>query len=229
VPWEFTNQDNAAEYPAAGNNDVCHPECLNGCKGGSGNHQCVGGCRHFNHESRCVAQCPTGSYASIDRSCLRCHRDCAACFGPGKRQCLVCRSKGQTPMFVDVVKGGICVAKCSTGLFVQNATTCIECPSHCDVCSDNVCMSCAKNFVLSTDKKCVPSCPDGHFSDIPTRSCVACHETCSTCVGPRPSQCGLCRDNLFYYERSCVDKCPSGFFADAGNLFKSFSFLSLSM
>jgi hypothetical protein len=152
-----------------------------------------------------------------------------ACFGPGKRQCLVCRSKGQTPMFVDVVKGGICVAKCSTGLFVQNATTCIECPSHCDVCSDNVCMSCAKNFVLSTDKKCVPTCPDGHFSDVPTRSCVACHETCSTCVGPRPSQCGLCKDNLFYYERSCVDKCPSGFFADAGNLFKSFSFLSLSM
>ena len=224
--WELTNPD--IEYPAIVNGAACHPECLNGCKGGSGNHQCVS-CRNFLFESRCVARCPAKSYGTIDRLCLRCHRDCVTCYGAGKRHCLSCRQKGDAKAFVDVVKGGSCVAKCSTGYFPLNATSCVECASHCDACNDDgvTCNACANNFLLSADKKCVASCPEGQFPDPSSRSCLPCHETCLTCVGSRPSQCGLCKDVLFYYERSCVQKCPSGYFADPGKLFNIYSTLQL--
>ena len=43
VSWELGNPDNNLDYVTgvAGDvqSDVCHPECLHGCKGGSGNHQ----------------------------------------------------------------------------------------------------------------------------------------------------------------------------------------------
>lgn len=222
VGWELANQDLGIEYPLVSGNtgDGCHPECLNGCKGGSGNHQCVG-CRNYVHETRCVARCPAGSHATIEKMCLRCHRDCVTCYGPGKRHCLSCRQKGDAKMFVDVTKGGSCVTKCPAEYFAKNSTSCVECPSHCDACDDDTnggvtCKTCAKNFALSADKKCVSSCPEGQFPDAAAGSCSPCHVTCSTCVGPRASQCGFCKDSLFYYERSCTDKCPSGFFADPG-------------
>jgi len=227
VTWEVANSDNPVEYQSVGNGEHCHSECLHGCNGGKGSHQCLG-CRNFIFESRCVTRCPAGSYATIDRACSRCHRDCVTCYGPGKRQCLTCKPKGENRMYIDVTRNGFCVTKCQLGFFAQNATTCVECASHCDACSDDgrICTSCSRNFVLSSDKKCIPTCPEGQFQDPATRSCLPCHETCATCVGPRASQCGLCRDNSFYYERSCVDKCPKGFVADLGN--GNFHFLLLS-
>jgi hypothetical protein len=205
------------DYVAVGSGDGCHPECLNGCKGGAGSHQCIG-CRNMVHESRCVARCPAGSFATVDKLCLRCHRDCVTCYGPGKRHCVACRSRGDVRAVVDVSKGGACVARCSKGYVAANATACVECPPHCDACRDDgvTCDACAQNFVLSADKRCVAACPEGQFADAASGACMQCHPTCTTCVGPRPSQCGLCRDAMFYYERSCVDKCPNGFFADPG-------------
>ena len=43
VSWELANPDNNLDYVTGvagdAHSDVCHPECLHGCKGGSGSHQ----------------------------------------------------------------------------------------------------------------------------------------------------------------------------------------------
>ena len=175
-------------------------------------------CRNYAHESRCVARCPSGTYATFDRLCLRCHRECITCYGPTKKDCVACRrQKSEKKLYVDVTKQGSCVMKCPLGFHVRNETLCAECPSHCDVCTDGaLCTTCSRDFLLASDSKCVSTCPEGQYPDIPSRKCVACDESCATCVGSRPSQCGLCKANSFYYERSCIDRCPSGFFADLG-------------
>uniref|UniRef100_W4VRP0 Receptor protein-tyrosine kinase n=1 Tax=Corethrella appendiculata TaxID=1370023 RepID=W4VRP0_9DIPT len=147
-----------------------------------------------------------------------CSEQCTAagCWGKGTGQCLECKNFNYKET---------CLANCRIipKIYQANAKTCSDCHSEClNSCSgpnaDN-CFSCAH---VKDGKFCVSECP---FSKYPQGGvCVACHETCIGCNGPRntiaPDGCVSCNRAIINGDATvekCLLKnetCPVGYYVE---------------
>ena len=166
--------------------DGCSEECRGGCVGGINN--CVA-CRNFKFGTICIPKCPKGTFPTIEGTCEECHSGCLACYGPLERDCLSCR-RGT------LLESG-CVSKCPPGfrLNQEGDRECLPCPKNCASCNDgSACQRCREGFALSADGAgCISDCLSGFYADSKSGSCEKCDEKCSTCIGPRTTQCSICR------------------------------------
>ncbi|XP_048828851.1 proprotein convertase subtilisin/kexin type 5 [Brienomyrus brachyistius] len=162
----------------------------------------------------CKASCPEGYFEDLDQGlCVPCHPSCASCSGPEADDCASCT------MRMPRLYQGSCSVDCPVGTYYQSAVgECQDCDQTCMSCSGpeaTQCTQCKPGLVLDPNTmRCGitggSSCPPRTFLHKDGFSCLACHSSCSSCVGPGASQCETCTVPRYLYNGSCVSDCPAG-------------------
>ncbi len=81
----------------------------------------------------------------------------------------------------------------------------IDCPSNCDVCSnENTCTTCSSTYYLY-QSQCLSSCPVTTYTF--GTNCLDCSSYCDTCVDS--NTCTVCTNGYYFYQSQCYVKCPS--------------------
>ena len=202
--------------------DGCSIECKGGC---SEDKSICHECKNYRFDKYCVAECPKNTFPTVEKRCQQCDKVCENCFGPLAKQCLSC-----SPGYSLVSDISECVVHCPSRYRLQRETNeCLPCPENCATCStllsgsdetinrkkrhdsEAICTSCREGLVLFTEEDiCLDSCPAGFYKDPNSAICNACHEDCATCIGPLATQCSLCKEGTFFFERQCRSVCPLG-------------------
>jgi len=124
---------------------------------------------------------------------------------------------------------------CPTGTYTKGRctrsanTVCASCPANCDSCgSDGICSKCAAGKIMSDDSsKCLDTCDAGYHAQ--GSRCMKCHGTCSTCTGPKDTDCKVCKKEPVAYvyvsqAKKCIHSCltnsPTGFPKKVGETIK---------
>ncbi|KAL4456077.1 hypothetical protein ABPG74_014038 [Tetrahymena malaccensis] len=170
----------------------------------------------------CV-QCADGYFKADNNLCLECDPSCQACkLGP--KFCISCKPGYDYISYESSLpksKYKTCYKTCPPNQNTdQQNKICYSCSYACKTCSgpgDNQCLTCIDNingFPLykTSDNKCLIQCPLNTYSDLATKSCLACDKSCSQCVGPAPTDCTVCSDGYIYRAASkmCLIECPTG-------------------
>ncbi|XP_038060993.1 extracellular matrix protein FRAS1-like [Patiria miniata] len=193
----------------------CNPTCLT-CTG-----QTIDSCTSCRtplllQNGRCEKQCMDGQYAE-SAICLDCHPSCRACYGPATDQCLACHRS-------DTLRLGTCVAGCPGSQFPNDFGVCQDCSSACGTCfasaegvGSSLCTECVDTGVYPLEDTCVSECGIGHFLDLTTNMCKACHISCRTCTGPGVFDCSTCYSGIVLtHNGMCSSKCYGGYYNDGG-------------
>ncbi|XP_023335904.1 furin-like protease 2 [Eurytemora carolleeae] len=154
----------------------------------------------------CTAHCPFGHFTNKN-SCTACHPSCETCTGVLDTQCGRC---GEGTYYFE----RRCVSYCPPGYFSQEALReCMSCPHGCDSCTgidDGACSRCRDGWITTEAGECLPpesrECQPGMYSGQGT--CLACHNSCKTCIGPKDRDCSSCYSDHRLYISSCVEFCP---------------------
>ncbi|KCV68768.1 TKL protein kinase [Fonticula alba] len=93
--------------------------------------------------------------------------------------------------------------------------TCQPCHSSCTICTapgnPSACVFCSVGSFGTLDGRCLASCPEGTWADIPNAACWPCPTGCTQCVSG--SQCTVCSDRRFLAPggqcERCEDSCAS--------------------
>ncbi|KCV70978.1 serine/threonine protein kinase [Fonticula alba] len=154
--------------------------------------------------------CRPGSFGP---TCSACHPLCARCSGPSPGQCTECwLATPEAPQE--------CLSRCPYG---RVATTK---PGVCRPCS-GPCLDCAfspdHGFALCT------VCQSDHYLELvtyltdemtglplPSGTCVSCHPSCQTCLGPGMNACESCPGGMVLFYGACLAECERGFWDRAG-------------
>ena len=168
----------------------------------------------------CVSNCPIG-YMIMQKNCLPCPTHCDQCSAmtqcdrcsdgyilnaadgscllpPCPDHCLSCTSRDKC----DVCKNGYllmdndhsCVAQCPKS-YMEVSKVCYSCPLHCEVCSVTTdCETCEEGYpYYEPNRSCLQDCPLGYYQHNQLRlACSECKFPCSTCVGPKATDCTDC-------------------------------------
>ena len=210
-----------------------HSECVSNCPDGYVSDQTAGRCQTCTGQchtciinsnstqictscpphlvlrsSSCQARCGDSEYPEGGK-CETCHASCQTCVAGGRdTQCGRCRDG--TFYFERR-----CVSYCPTG-YASHAVRgeCLPCPTGCDQCQvdEGVCTSCRQGWNKTPEGFCLPpeseKCQPGMYSGKGT--CLACHTSCNTCVGPKDSDCSFCYPDHRLQISTCVETCPAG-------------------
>lgn len=218
-PEVYLNQTSSSKIGP----DGCSTECSGGCIGGTGQTHCTKcknykyhceTCKKHKYDTLCTSSCPRGTFSTVKMTCEVCHVSCVSCYGPLESQCLACK-KG---WLLEDGHQSNCVSKCLPGYRLdEEERKCVKCPETCQSCSassDNIvsCNTCRLGLVLSAEgQDCLGHCPTRFFLNPKSRRCEFCDSKCATCTGPLETQCSLCREGTFFYQRKCVSDCPVGY------------------
>ena len=132
-----------------------------------------------------------------------CHEQCdGKCANAGAEYCDVCKH-------FRVASTHECVEQCPVGTFM-NAHMCRDCPNFCGECEDDhKCIKCQEGAVRLESGVCADKCPD-LFYPATNGTCVHCHHSCLSCVGPTDSNCTSCPGQLSLEEDgTCSIRSPS--------------------
>jgi hypothetical protein len=128
--------------------------------------------------------------------------------------CKVC----EVGQFVSAVCEGfsdtICedCGSCSSGQFVAalckegDQTDCGDCGSGCTQCAGPgaLCLECETGFLF--EGECKLECPDGYYAE--ANMCAMCDTSCSTCSGPKASECDSCSPTMSHtLQSTCESPC----------------------
>jgi proprotein convertase subtilisin/kexin type 5 len=93
---------------------------------------------------------------------------------------------------------------CYDGFRIEGMT-CIQCSiENCATCDATYCSACDDGFFLSlSGLTCSDACPTGYYADEWTGNCEICHDSCTICDGPLPSDCSACKANDYYFDTGC--------------------------
>ena len=131
----------------------------------------------------------------------------------------VCEEGWLTP---DACGGGECECSKPDAAIIDGGGGTLVCPANCDDCMNTTasgiqCTSCKGSHPLKHDGACVAECPRGSVPDKDAQACIACHESCETCIGPRADQCASCASigtNAFLHAGRCELACPLKTYSD---------------
>lgn len=182
----------------------CHRGCEK-CVGRGSNvcRACRRGLYFYLEETSCVENCPTGYFNDeVQRSCLRCHKNCMNCLQDSDR-CTACKKDFS-------LAGMTCVPECANGTFFNlEEMKCSPCHFSCSTCTGpgmEECLHCSQNF-LQEDWRCVRKCSPGYYEGdsiaFTPKICRKCDENCLSCRGPGTS-CTQCRDGYSLVSGTCV-------------------------
>jgi len=156
-------------------------------------------------DGKCTARCPE-NYFIEQGVCKPCHSSCKTCTGALDTQC------GRCAMGTYYFERR-CVRYCPPGYFSQERfDECMACPHGCDSCTglDGACTRCRENWIPSSTGECLPpesrECQPGMYTGAGT--CLACHQSCKTCIGPKDRDCSSCYPDHRLYISSCTETCP---------------------
>ena len=79
----------------------------------------------------------------------------------------------------------------------------LDCPSHCETCDENQCLTCETGYFIY-NKACVNSCPTKMYFTGTT--CKNCPNNCKAC---NAVECSACDSNYLLYNKQCIASCPS--------------------
>ena len=158
----------------------------------------------MSDNSSCQALCGGEEYREGDR-CKPCHESCKTCVGGKDTQCGRCKEGFYFERR--------CVPYCPVG-YASDITRgeCLPCPTGCDQCQADggVCTTCRQGWIKTPEELCLPpksvECQPGMYSGKGT--CLACHDSCETCVGPKDTGCSSCYPDHKLRISTCVLTCP---------------------
>ena len=179
---------------------ICHDSCA------------PGQCSFSNDASKCtLCKNPQEFELSISGQPSTCRRICHTSCAPGQcseshnaNKCLRCASQFKKVEIQDRATGaGPCVDSC-----YETCGTC-SAPS-----ANDKCLTCrnlrGKGELTLLQGQCL--CQEGTYYVEGQFKCATCHNSCSACSGPKPTQCTICKDGKRLEkaqgstsEGSCVD------------------------
>ena len=162
---------------------------------------------------RTPADCGDGG----DCSCSEpiCAAGCASCDPAAPDVCTACPLPGggnatnasAADGSILLLQNGSCVEDCGPGEYAAPGAVCAPCDASCATCDQfaTTCTSCAPlpaagvaasgaPLAWLSGASCVSECPAKTYAEVVggVRRCLPCHSTCSSCEGPRASQCSAC-------------------------------------
>jgi len=153
----------------------------------------------------CVARCREDEYLD-GRTCKQCHASCQTCVGGRDTECGRCKEGFYFERR--------CVPYCPAGYASDKVRgECLPCPTGCDQCPGDwgVCTSCRSGWIRTNEGLCLPpeskECQPGMYAGKGT--CLACHDSCKTCVGPKDKDCSACYPDHKLHISTCVLSCPA--------------------
>lgn len=197
---------------------LCHEECLGGCKSGEPTVASCTACKNFAYNGVCVPRCPDNTYADGNRECRPCHAECIGCTGPKADQCNACRNS---------LDAGVCVSQCPISKFRSAIGVCEACHAQCEPslgCSGpesyqcNRCAQFVDNSNPAIKNNCVAACPGTSYLSLESSQgntnasvCRACNSECAIgCSGPLATQCtNGCKNFFDSVSKACTSACPS--------------------
>jgi proprotein convertase subtilisin/kexin type 5 len=152
----------------------------------------------------CEAQCGEGEYDE-QGVCRVCHQSCLTCVGGRDTQCGRCKEGFYFERR--------CVRYCPAGYASDHSRgECLPCPTGCDQCQGDggECTKCRQGWIRTPESLCLPpessACQPGMYPGQGT--CLACHDSCETCVGPTHKDCSSCYPDHKLHISVCVAVCP---------------------
>lgn len=157
--------------------ESCDNSCLT-CNG-TKDHclSCAGLYFHYNLTFECVLNCtkidPNLFNYKPNNTCIRCHDNCATCFGASNTQCYSC--KGTNAYYAPTLT---CDKTCPSSQYIADYVShlCEKCTDGCATCSletDN-CTKCENGFFLQESSGklvCLATCPDKWYTNSTLGSC----------------------------------------------------------
>ncbi|KAL4456740.1 hypothetical protein ABPG73_014766 [Tetrahymena malaccensis] len=160
--------------------------------------QCSNFCQSCNNQQNCLA-CIQGYYLNNNK-CFQCDASCLQCSDQGSSNCTICQQSGY---YISTKLNNQCVPQCDTtqAQYVDSTTNtnqyyCRQCPEACQIC--NSATSCT-------------TCKPGYYLD--QNTCSPCDNSCTSCLGPGPNNCLICKQSGYYISTKqnniCVSQCDT--------------------
>lgn len=119
----------------------------------------------------------------------QCHKECArGCAKPGAQYCDTCKHARLASTLE-------CVPACPAGTYLD-FSMCRPCPTNCSECTSTRCLSCHHDNVLLPGGTCSYHCPVSSYK-IANKTCLPCHQSCQSCVGPGYTNCSACASSQY--------------------------------
>ncbi|CAD8121248.1 unnamed protein product [Paramecium sonneborni] len=157
-------------------------------------------------DNQAVLSCPSNFIIiqqTIDRTlCVICDLSCKTCVDTPSK-CLTCYD-GYELLFNQ------CLLSCPISTYRLNKD-CTPCSDPvCQTCTESQCLMCLPNtFMSRISKLCISPCDTGYYSELTTRTCRKCHQTCKECSNPLFTQCSTCPDNTYM---NMLQNLPEGYY-----------------
>ena len=188
------------------NSDSQCQQCSTSCKTCSQSEDLCDTCDdlHFLNQSdhTCNTGCDEGYFGdAVSRECETCTSPCKAC--TDNTTCTSC------PANMSLLQSS-CVNECPPGFLTQDSA-CLPCDPSCETCSNSTdsCSACNISSYLTSDNKCVQTCPLQYYPDLGDNTCHECGSGCTLC--DNSTQCTQCASG-YLVGGACLPSCPSGYF-----------------
>ena len=172
----------------------------------------------------CSFTCPPKTYKyQLNNTCLSCDESCFTCSGGNFQDCLSCFD---ISYFLQANTGpSSCLSTCPLRTY-KNAlnNTCLPCHESCYLCSGGTfqdCLNCFESsYFLQANigpSSCLSTCPSKTYKYLLNSTCLACHESCSSCSAGTLQDCLSCLPNSYLVSippSSCKSYCNDGDYQD---------------
>lgn len=165
----------------------------------------------------CLNACPDGLYADDTAgACLTCiiSLNCATCHVVATVVvCKTCRYGYY------LHPNQSCVRSCDPTYYTNRwNNSCDPCDASCRDCSgpaNSGCLNCVGPSLFlqnSSGGYCLSACPSVGYVTFLSSTCLACHQTCLTCINETSAGCVTCQSSLYLESNRCRYVCSPGMY-----------------
>ena len=136
--------------------------------------------------------CSAGQYFSLlTQNCEVCHSSCSTCTAAGANGCSSCPEGSTFDYLLKSCSTFVCHATCNT-CYGPRADQCKDTPP--------ITYLSYNNLVLPYYRLC----PESHYLQFSTDTCLPCDPACYACEGPARTQCRICSSGYIRWNGACV-------------------------